>query len=244
MSFEFNVRMGEKGFGFTLSVDGITMAQVDQVATMIENVLTSKKDDIARVLKEGADKINEAVEKAKKAEDKTGTDDSEGYRRSYFRDYRDGYPNGMTPRYSMDYRKMDYRKEGGFDEKIHKDKDDTEGGEEDMNTVKEEAGEHTEHIIAGKKFVVSGNCMYFKSKKALEEYILKHGGIIQEAVSNDTNYVISSYSNTYACASAREKGIPVYNERQFRFNFYQYIDINEYLKKSFIFSNNDCIKSF
>lgn len=69
MSFEFNVRMGEKGLGFTLSVDGITMAQVDQVATMIENVLTSKKDDIARILKEGADKINEAVEKAKKAED-------------------------------------------------------------------------------------------------------------------------------------------------------------------------------
>ena len=206
MSFEFNVRMGEKGFGFTLSVDGITMAQVDQVATMIENVLTSKKDDISRILKEGADKINEAVEKAKKAEDKTGTDD----------------------------------KKGDFDDSIRSAKN----GEEVINTVKEEAGKHTEHIIAGKKFVVSGNCMYFKSKKALEEYILKHGGIIQESVSNDTNYVISSYSNTYACASAKEKGIPVYNERQFRFNFYQYIDINEYLKKSFIFSKDDCIKSF
>ncbi|MBQ9827805.1 MAG: NAD-dependent DNA ligase LigA [Lachnospiraceae bacterium] len=88
---------------------------------------------------------------------------------------------------------------------------------EKVNIIKPEKGPESA-AISGKTFVITGSLNTFVNRDELKEVIERNGGKVTGSVSNRTDYLINNdvNSNSGKNKKARELGIPVISEEDFR----------------------------
>lgn len=77
--------------------------------------------------------------------------------------------------------------------------------------------EHKTTKFHGLGFVVTGKLLKYPNRSALESVILHNGGIIQSAVSTNTNYLINNDINSTSSKNkkAKELNVPIISEQEF-----------------------------
>lgn len=87
----------------------------------------------------------------------------------------------------------------------------------------EDPAEKSDQTLTGLTFVITGDLIYFKNRKELQEYIESSGGKVSGSVSGKTSYLINNDANSASSKNkkAMELNVDILTENQFRQKFMQ-----------------------